>query len=88
MTNPEMHAGICGQNMNLAAISLGLGFVWNNFGGVGVNQIPELKAKLGFGDSWTVQTSFCLGYPKFKQKGLVPRHFRPVTWFRPGIDGA
>lgn len=86
MVDPPMAAGICGQNMNLAANSLGLGFVWSNFGNA-VNHIPELKAKLGFGDSWTVQTSFCLGYPKFKQKGIIARHYRPVNWFRPGTDG-
>lgn len=55
-----MHAGICGQNMNLAAISLGLGFVWSNFG-AGINHIPELKSKLGFGDSWTVQSALYTG---------------------------
>jgi len=87
MNNPEMSTGICGQNMNLAAMSLGLGFVWTNFGGVGANLIPEIKSKLGFGDSWQIQTAICIGYPKFKQKGLVPRHFRPVTWFRPGVEG-
>jgi hypothetical protein len=28
-----------------------------------------------------------LGYPKFKQDGVVPREFRPITWFREGADG-
>ncbi|MCL2336476.1 MAG: nitroreductase family protein [Firmicutes bacterium] len=87
MNNPEMSIGICGQNMNLAAMSLGLGFVWTNFGGVGVNLIPEMKAKLGYGEGWQIQTAVCLGYPKYKQKGMVSRHFRPVTWFRPGVGG-
>lgn len=83
--NPELSAGITGENMNLAAISLGLGFCWNNFG-AGVNSIPEIMTKLGYGDSWTVQTTACIGYPEFKQEGIVPRHFRPITWFRPGSD--
>ncbi len=85
MANPEIHAGIAGQNMNLAAVSLGLGFCWSNFG-AGVNFIPEIMAKLGYGDPWTVQTTVCIGYPKFKQQGVVPRHFRPITWFRPGSE--
>jgi nitroreductase len=86
MANPEMHAGICGQNMNLTATSLGLGFCWSNFGAM-INAIPEMMAKLGFADPWTVQTTACLGYPEFKQQGIVPRHYRPVAWFRPGSDG-
>ncbi len=32
--------------MNLAALSLGLGFCWSNFGAT-VNVIPEIKAKTG-----------------------------------------
>lgn len=84
MVNPEMHIGICGQNMNLAARALGLGFCWSGFG-TGINFIPEIKAKLGFADpSWNIQMTFEIGYPAFKQQGMVPRHYRPVTWFRPG----
>ena len=72
--------------MNLAALSLGLGACWSNFGAA-VNFIPPIKAKLGFEDPfWRVQTCLCIGYPKFKQAGLVARHYRPVAWFRPG-DG-
>jgi nitroreductase/NAD-dependent dihydropyrimidine dehydrogenase PreA subunit len=87
MADPELSSGICGQNMNLAAMSLGLGCVWSNFGGKGANFIPELKSKLGYDDSWQILTSLCIGYPKFKQKGMIARHYRPVTWFRPGADG-
>ncbi len=85
LNDPALEIGICGENMNLAAASLGLGFCWSNFAGKGVNMIPELKAKLGYEDpSWTVLTAGVMGYPKFKQAGLVARHYRPVTWFRPG----
>jgi len=83
MAGPELNAGICGQNMNLVAKSLGLGFCWSGFG-TAVNFVPELKSKLGFDDPWRVQAVLCIGYPKFKQEGMVPRQYRPVTWFRPG----
>ncbi len=86
MVSPEQHAGICGQNMNLAAKSLGLGFCWTGFG-ARVELIPKLKAKLGLEKPWRIQAAMVLGYPKFNQEGLVPRQFRPVTWFRPGRDG-
>ena len=88
LNDPALSIGICGQNMNLAAISLGLGFCWSNFAGKAANLIPEVKAKLGFGDpSWTIFTASVLGFPRFKQSGLVPRQFRPVTWFRPNSKG-
>ena len=85
MADPEIHVGICGQNMALTAKSLGLGACWSGFGR-GVNFVPEIMAKLGYKDQWTVHATICLGYPKFKQEGIVPRHFRPITWFRPGSD--
>jgi nitroreductase len=84
MNNPDLTIGICGQNMNIVANSLGLGMCWSNFGAVLLNDMPELKAKLGFEEPWMVISSLVLGYPKFKQFGMVPRHYRPVTWFRPG----
>lgn len=86
MANPDLHIGICGQNMNLAAMALGIGCCWSSFAS-GINRIPELKVKLGIGDSWIIRTSLCLGHPKFKQQGLVPRHYRPVTWFRSDNKG-
>lgn len=83
---PQISAGVCGQNMNLAAKSLGLGFCW-----VGFSQFleanPPLKEKLGLSDPWKINTAMVLGYPKFKQEGLVPREFRPITWFREGKEG-
>ncbi len=86
LNNPALAIGICGQNMNIVANSLGLGACWTNFGGVAVNAIPELKSSLGFDDPWVVHTAMVLGYPKFKQSGMVARHYRPVTWFRPGSN--
>jgi hypothetical protein len=81
---PVLEAGICGQNMNLAAMAMGVGFVWTNFGAMGVERVPEMKAKLGFEYPWVMRAAVCLGYPSFKQQGAVPRHYRPVTWFRAG----
>ena len=72
--------------MNLAALSLGLGFCWIGFSQV-IEMIPALKEKLGLEMPWKINTAMVLGYPKFKQEGIVPREFRPVTWFREGADG-
>jgi nitroreductase/NAD-dependent dihydropyrimidine dehydrogenase PreA subunit len=84
LNNPALSIGICGQNMNIVANSLGLGACWSNFAGVAANAIPEVKSRLGFDDPWVIHTALVLGYPEFKQSGMVARHSRPVYWFRPG----
>jgi nitroreductase len=78
-----INIGITGQNMNLVANSLGLGVCWNGFATV-VGQIPPLAEKLGIAPPWKVMTALCIGYPKFKQEGMVPREYRPVRWVREG----
>jgi nitroreductase/NAD-dependent dihydropyrimidine dehydrogenase PreA subunit len=85
ITGPELNVGICGQNMNLVANSLGIKACWVGFS-VAINMIPPLKEKLGIKDPWRIITSMVLGYPKFKQDGVVPREFRPITWFREGVE--
>ena len=70
-----------------AAKSLGIAFCLSGFY-TSVNFIPELKVKLGFDDPWRVQSTLCLDYPLFKQEGSVPRDYRPVTRFRPEVDGS
>jgi alkylation response protein AidB-like acyl-CoA dehydrogenase/nitroreductase/NAD-dependent dihydropyrimidine dehydrogenase PreA subunit len=86
LQGPPLHAGICGQNMNLAAKSLGLGFCWTGFGAT-VELIADVKDKLGLQEPWRIQAAMVLGYPKFKQEGLVARQLRPVNWLRPGGKG-
>jgi nitroreductase/NAD-dependent dihydropyrimidine dehydrogenase PreA subunit len=84
--NPQLNIGICGQNMNLVANSLGIKACWSGFSSIGANFHPTLKKKFGIEPPWICITSLCLGYPKFKQEGLVPRESRPVKWFREDKD--
>ena len=86
ISGPDINVGICGQNMNLVANSLGVRACWVGFSQV-VNMVPPLKEKLGLKDPWKISSSLVLGYPKFKQDGVVAREFRPITWFREGADG-
>jgi nitroreductase len=79
----EIPTGICGQNMNLVANSLGIKACWVGFS-VMIEMIPVLKEKLGLKPPWIIISGLALGYPKFKQEGLVPRAFREVIWFRSG----
>lgn len=83
----QMQAGICGTNMNLVANSLGLKATWVGFvagasGDVGLMDI------LGIKEPFSIATSLVVGYPKFKQEGVVPREYRPVTWLREGAEAA
>ena len=84
---PEVNIGICGQNMNLVANSIGIKACWNGFMAAGIEALRPLKKKLGIKAPWKVVETMCLGYPAFKQEGVVPREARPVTWFREGADG-
>jgi nitroreductase/NAD-dependent dihydropyrimidine dehydrogenase PreA subunit len=77
----ELPVGICGQNMNLVAQSLGLGVCWIGFSQL-IEKDPALKEKLGLQEPWVLQTALTLGYPDFQQAGIVPRDDRPVTWFK------
>jgi len=86
---PQINVGICGQNMNLVCNSLGMKCCWVGFAGF-INGVPPMLEKLGIAPPWSIITSLCIGYPRFKQEGIVPREYRPVTWFRgdgiPEID--
>ena len=84
--NPQLNIGICGQNMNLVANSLGIKACWSGFFSIGANFNPTLKKKFGIEPPWICLSSLCIGYPKFKQEGLVPRERRPVKWFREDKD--
>jgi nitroreductase/NAD-dependent dihydropyrimidine dehydrogenase PreA subunit len=81
--SPQLNIGICGQNMNLVANSLGIKACWVGFLVPGVSVIAD---KINLGPNWSVVTTLVLGYPEFKQEGIVPREYRPVMWLREGTD--
>lgn len=83
--DPMMHAGIAGQNMNLVANSLGIKALWVGFTAM-LEMMPPLKKKLGIRPPFKVLSSLVLGYPRFKQEGMVAREFRPIGWLREGKD--
>jgi nitroreductase len=84
--DPQISIGICGQTMNLVANSLGIKACWSGFFAIGASYHPTLKKELGIEPPWSCISSLCLGYPKFKQEGIVPRENRPVKWFREDKD--
>ncbi|GAB4331599.1 MAG: nitroreductase family protein [Candidatus Abyssubacteria bacterium] len=86
ISGPEINVGICGTNMTLVANSLGLGACWCGFVNL-VNMLEDVKQKLGIEPPYKVVASLAIGYPAFKQHGMVAREAKPVTWFRPGSSG-
>jgi nitroreductase len=85
ISGTELNIGICGQNMNLVANSLGIKACWAGFLVPGVAAIAD---KINLGENWNVVTTLVLGWPRFKQEGMVPREYRPVMWLREGSEKA
>jgi len=83
---PQIQVGIAGQNMLLVAQSLGVKACWVGFPQI-LNGRPDIMSKLGLFPPFQIQSTLVLGYPRFKQEGVVPRQFWPITWFREGVDG-
>lgn len=82
---PQIQVGICGQNMVLVANSLGIKATWVGFVAY-AGAVPSLTAKLGLLPGFSIISSIVLGYPKFRQEGIVAREYRPITWHREGKD--
>lgn len=86
ISGPEINVGICGQNMNLVANSLGIKACWVGFVKT-LHAVPNfVEEKLGVKPPWKIISSLVLGWPAFKQEGIVPRQYRPVTWYRDGAN--
>jgi len=83
ITGAPLNIGICGENMNLVANSLGIRACWNGFL---VSGVPAIADKINLQPNWSVITTMVLGWPAFKQDGIVAREYRPVMWLREGSD--
>jgi nitroreductase len=80
--SPELDTGICGENMVLAAHSLGLGTCWVSLI-KGVNFGPDrrfVKKVLGLDDPFKIITSLTLGYPAGQVDNIVRREQPRINW--------
>jgi nitroreductase/NAD-dependent dihydropyrimidine dehydrogenase PreA subunit len=84
VSNPDLDLGICGQNMVLAAHSLGLRTCYVSFFTNAVKFIPLLKWKLGIKWPYRAVTSIALGYPKVDTDAIVERELPRITWHKGG----
>ena len=85
ISEPQLGMGICGQNMVLAAHSLGLGTCYVGFISNALNLDPITKAKFRkrLGIEWpydSVATVFTLGYPGVHLDKPVDREFPRIKW--------
>jgi NADPH-dependent glutamate synthase beta subunit-like oxidoreductase/nitroreductase len=85
VSEPELGMGICGQNMVLAAHSLGLGTCYVGFisNALNLDPITKMKFRKKLGIEWpydSVATVFTLGYPAVPLDKPVDREFPKVAW--------
>jgi nitroreductase len=80
---PPVDVGICGQNMILAAHSLGLGTCWVGF--VEVFKFgTKWNKKLGVQWPYRLVEGIALGYPVAKPDGMIERELQEVDWWEDG----
>ncbi len=80
---PELDCGIAGQNMILAAHSLGLGTCWVGFVDVLKFGAKWMK-KLDIQWPYVLVEGIALGYPMGKPDGMVERELQEVDWWEDG----
>ena len=84
ISNPDLDAGICGQNMVLAAHSLGLGtcYIGLTIEALKTAARAGIRRKLGIKEPYEAVTSIAVGFPKGKIDGIVERNSPEVSWIR------
>jgi nitroreductase len=83
VSRPQVDIGCCGQNMVLAAHSMGLGTCW-----VGFVELLKygLKWRRFFGVEFPYRfcEAICLGYPYGNPDGIIEREVMDVDWYEDG----
>lgn len=74
-----LDAGLAAQNMELMAVSQGLGVLYNGFLARISDENKELKQWLGI-EGKTIKACMLLGYPKVSYKRSAPRKPAHVIW--------
>jgi nitroreductase len=74
-----LNFGIAVQNINLVANSPGIEACWVGLLTAAANT-PEITERINLKPPWREVSTMVLGWPKFKQEGLVPREYRSVSW--------
>jgi nitroreductase len=80
---PEIDIGICGQNIVLAAQSLGLGTCWVGFSKL-LNQSRDWCARLGVEPPFEITEAITVGYPIGEPTRPIARDTHEIAWLEGG----
>ena len=84
VSSPELDCGIAGQNMVLAAHSMGLGTCWVGFGKLAFQYTKKWKERLNIEYPYTWANSLAIGWPKGEPDGMIERPVHSVDWYENG----
>ncbi len=84
INNMYVDIGICGQNMVLAAHSLGLVTCYLSFAAVAAKMLPWMRRYLGISKPYVPVTALVLGYPRVNADNMVKRELPRITWRKEG----
>ena len=81
IANPDLDCGIAGQNMALAAHSMGLGSCWVGFTKMALDANNKWKQFFNIEYPYEFISSLAIGWPKGDLDGFVSRETHAVDWF-------
>lgn len=80
ISNPDLDCGIAGQNMVLAAHSMGLGTCWVGFTKLAFQYTKKWRKHLNIEYPYKFANSLSVGWPVGEPDGMVARPVHPVDW--------
>lgn len=84
VSNPDLDCGIAGQNMVLAAHSMGLGTCWVGFVRPAFEYTGKWKKSFGIKFPYKFASSLAVGWPKGEPDGMVERQTHAIDWYEYG----
>ncbi len=82
---PATDIGICGQNMVLAAHSMGAATCWIGLVKL-LMYLPKWRKFFGVTYPYKLNDLIAVGWPKVKSDGQVPREVQLVDWYEGGMN--
>jgi nitroreductase len=81
---PATDVGICGQNMVLAAHSMGAATCWIGLVKL-LMYLPKWRKFFGVKYPYKLNDLIAVGWPKVKSDGMVPKEVQFVDWYEGGL---
>ncbi len=78
--NPDLDLGIMGQNMIIAAHSMGLGTCWIGLAKA-LRLYPKWRKLFDIQHPYSLEQGICVGYPVGEADGFVERDTHAIDWF-------